>query len=55
MIRITESTWMNKFGWFDLNEAFFLPNKIAECERLVHSHLSKQNLFNIIMNSIQHM
>ena len=32
---------MNKFGWVDLNVAyFFLPNKIAEREERVNSHSS---------------
>ena len=32
---------MNNFGWFDLNIAFFLPNKIAEGEQRVNSHFEQ--------------
>ena len=35
---------MNKFGWFDLNVAFYLPNKIAERKRRVHSQLTALQL-----------
>ena len=55
IIKKIESTHINKFGWFDLNVAFFAPNKIAEAERPVHSRTPIQDFTNAANNNKEHI